>query len=64
MSFSTIVRREAGTYISWCPEFDVQAPGRSVEKALENLEAAVEQYLTLHPHLRGHQDAQLTVGAE
>jgi predicted RNase H-like HicB family nuclease len=59
MSFSSIVRREAGTYVSWCPELDVRSEGRTVEKALVNLDEAVEQFLVLHPQLREHRDAQL-----
>lgn len=45
MGFTTLVSREGKLYVAWCPELDMQAKGRTAEKATSSLEDAIYAYL-------------------
>ena len=44
-SLTAIVEKEAGGYVSLCPELDVASQGETVEDAVANLREAVELFL-------------------
>ena len=44
-SLTAIVEKEAGSYVSLCPELDVASQGETVESAVANLREAVELFL-------------------
>ncbi len=45
LDFSAVITKEDKWYVALCPELDIASQGRTVEKALSNLKAALELYL-------------------
>jgi len=45
MDFTAIIKKGAKQYVALCPEVDVVSQGKTVEKALSNLQEAVELYI-------------------
>ncbi len=46
LKLSILVRKEGRQYSSWCPELDVASCGDTIEEASENLQDAIDIYLT------------------
>lgn len=42
---TAIIRKEHGSYSSWCPEIDVASQGDTIEEARKNLKEAVELHV-------------------
>lgn len=42
--FTAIIEREAGGYVSLCPELDIASQGDTVEQARKNLAEALELF--------------------
>ncbi|MDP3639859.1 MAG: type II toxin-antitoxin system HicB family antitoxin [Nanoarchaeota archaeon] len=42
---TVVIKKERGTYSSWCPELDVASQGNTVEEARKNLKEAVELHV-------------------
>lgn len=47
--FSAIILKEAGWFVSHCPELGVSSQGKTKKSALKNLKEAVELYLESDP---------------
>jgi predicted RNase H-like HicB family nuclease len=45
LTFSSVVWKEEGLYVAWCPDLDIASQGKNVEEALGNLREAIELYL-------------------
>lgn len=43
--FSSIIKKEKGSYVIFCPGFGVYSQGETIEEAKANLTEAVELYL-------------------
>ena len=43
--FNSIIRKERGGYVTFCPELGVYSQGETIEEAKANLTEAVELYL-------------------
>jgi predicted RNase H-like HicB family nuclease len=46
ISIGVVVTREGNQYSSWCPELDIASCGDNPEEAIENLNDALELYIT------------------
>lgn len=46
VELSVLTRRQGNQYSSWCPELDVASCGETVEEACENLNDAIDAYLS------------------
>jgi predicted RNase H-like HicB family nuclease len=64
MKLTAIIEREAGGYVSLCPELDIASQGDTVEMAKDNLREALELFFeTASPEeikLRLHEDIFVT----
>jgi predicted RNase H-like HicB family nuclease len=45
LTFSSVIWKENGWYVSWCPDLDIASQGKTVDEALNNLKEAIELYL-------------------
>jgi predicted RNase H-like HicB family nuclease len=43
--FSSVINKENGIYVAFCPELDIASQGESIEEALYNLKEAITLYL-------------------
>ena len=45
LQLTAVIERERDGYVATCPELDVVSQGNTVEKAIKNLNEAVELYI-------------------
>ncbi len=45
LEFSSVVNKEGRWYVATCPELGIASQGKTVEKSIDNLRAAIELYL-------------------
>ncbi len=45
MDFTAVIKKGEKQFVALCPELDVVSQGPTIEKAIENLQEAVELYI-------------------
>jgi predicted RNase H-like HicB family nuclease len=51
-TFTAVLHKEGGLYVTDCPEVGTVSQGKSVEEAIANLKEATELYLEEFPPIR------------